>query len=447
MKILLKMKLLKFLLLFVFVYTYSQQNLLQSGPMLGYVEMTEAKIWVQTKQPAKVKVEYFAIDEPAKKLFSNEISTVKDNGFTAHLILDKIRPGKQYNYSVLINNQKLKFNYPTTFSAKKLWQWREDAPDFTVAFGSCAYMNEPEVDRPGTPYGSNFQIFTSIYQKKPDIMLWGGDNIYLREADWDSKTGIYHRYTMSRSQKELQPLLANSQNFAIWDDHDYGPNDADRSFYFKHQTLQAFKDFWTNKSYGNNAEQNNGNFSTFNWGDAEFFLLDDRFHKSPNDRETGEKTMLGKEQLEWFIDALSSSKSKFKIVVIGGQFINSAKKFENYANYETERQYILDEIEKNNIKGVMFLSGDRHFSELSELKRSNNYSIFDWTVSPLTSGVSTSAEREVNDNRVPGSLFMTHAFGILKFYGNKDNRALKLELFDKDGKSLWFKEIKLKELE
>ena len=441
------MKSLKFLLLFVFVWSYSQQNLLQSGPMLGYVEMTEAKIWVQTKDAAKVKVQYTSTEKPTESYFSNEVSTVKDSGFTAHLILDKIQPGKKYNYTVLINNQPLKFNYETSFTVKKLWQWREDAPDFTVAFGSCAYMNETEVDRPGTPYGSNFEIFTSIGNKKPDIMLWGGDNIYLREADWDSKTGIYHRYTMSRSQKELQPLLANSQNFAIWDDHDYGPNDADRSYYFKHQTLQAFKDFWTNKSYGNNPEQNNGNFSTFNWGDAEFFLLDDRFHKSPNDRKTGDRTILGKEQLEWFIDAITSSKFKFKIVVIGGQFINSATKFENYANYAEERQYILDEIEKNDVKGVIFLSGDRHFTELSGLKRDGKYTIYDWTVSPLTSGVSTSAERENNVNRIDGSLFMKHSFGILKFYGNKDNRALKLELFDKDGKSLWNKIITQKELQ
>lgn len=441
------MKLLKILFLLAFTSTFSQQNLLQSGPMLGYVEMTEAKIWVQTKAPAKVKVEYSSPENPSETFISNEVSTVKDNAYTAHLILDKIRPGKKYNYKVLINNQPLKFNYETSFTAKKLWQWREDAPEFTVALGSCAYMNEPEVDRPGTPYGGNFEIFTSIGNKKPEIMLWGGDNIYLREADWDSKTGIYHRYTMTRQQKELQPLMANSQNFAIWDDHDFGPNDADRSYYFKHQTLEAFKDFWANKSYGNNPEQNNGNFSTFNWGDAEFFLLDNRFHKSPNDRKTGERTVLGKEQLEWFIDAVTTSKFPFKIVVIGGQFINSAAKFENYATYPEERQYILDELEKNNVKGVVFLSGDRHFSELSGLKRPGKYTLYDWTVSPLTSGVATSALKETNENRVEGSLFMQHNFGLLKFFGNKDNRALKLELFDKDGKTLWNKVITLKELQ
>ena len=99
------------------------------------------------------------------------------------------------------------------------------------------------------------------------------------------------------------------------------------------------------------------------------------------------------------------------------------------------------------MKGVVFLSGDRHFSELSGLKRPGKYTLYDWTVSPLTSCVATSALKETNENRVEGSLFMQHNFGILKFFGNKDNRALKLELFDKDGKTLWNKVITLKELQ
>ena len=119
------MKLLKILFLLAFTSAFSQQNLLQSGPMLGYVEMTEAKIWVQTKAPAKVKVEYSSPENPSETFISNEVSTVKDNAYTAHLILDKIRPGKKYNYKVLINNQPLKFNYETSFTAKKLWQWRD----------------------------------------------------------------------------------------------------------------------------------------------------------------------------------------------------------------------------------------------------------------------------------------------------------------------------------
>jgi alkaline phosphatase D len=435
-----------FFLLFL-TYGFSQKTLLQSGPMVGYSEMKEAMIWLQTKEKASVKIEYFALDNPSKVFHSDNYGSTRESAFTYHIVLDQLEPGKKYNYTVFINNKKVALPYETSFSSKKLWQWREDAPDFTVALGSCTYINETELDRPGKGYGSDYSIFESINAKNPDIMIWGGDNIYLREADWDSKTGILHRYTHSRSIKEMQPLLAKTQNFAIWDDHDFGPNDGDRSFYNKNLTLEAFKNFWANKSYGMKPEQNEGNYSTFNWGDAQFFLLDDRFFKSPNDRKTGSRTILGDTQLEWLIDALSSSSASFKIIYIGGQVITSAARFENYATYPEEKEKLLKEIENNKIKGVLFLSGDRHFTELSKLERNGTYPLYDWTVSPLTSGVSNSYNEDKNTNQVKGSVVAVNNFGIISFSGSTANRQMKLSIFDKEGKELWNKVILKKELE
>jgi alkaline phosphatase D len=428
-------------------FVFSQNNLLQSGPMVGYCEMKEAVLWLQTNKKATVKVEYATIDNPSKVFHSADYTSSKEVGFTYHIILDQLEPGKKYNYTVFINNKKVVLPYETSFSSKKLWQWREDAPDFTVAFGTCVYVNEPDLDRPGKGYGSGYSIFEKINSKNPDIMIWGGDNIYLREADWDSKTGIYHRYTHSRSIKEIQPLLAKTQNFSIWDDHDFGPNDGDRSFYNKNLTQKAFRDFWANKTYGTSPEQNEGVYSTFNWGDAQFFLLDNRFFKSPNDRKTGTKTILGEKQLEWLIDALSSSNAAFKVICIGGQVINTAARFENYQTYPEEKTKLLKEISDNNIKGVLFLSGDRHFAELSKLDRKNNYPLYDWTVSPITSGVSSSYKEDLNLNRVENSVFAENNFGTISFSGNKENRQMKLTLFDSKGNELWNRIILKKELQ
>ncbi|HEX8576025.1 MAG TPA: alkaline phosphatase D family protein [Flavobacterium sp.] len=440
----------KILFLFIVLVCYSvtaQKATIEAGPMVGYCEMKEAIIWLQTSEAANVKVGYYATDAPAKVYFSNTETTSKDSGFTYHIVLDKLEPGKKYNYSVYLNDKKQDISYETSFSSKKLWQWREDAPDFTVALGSCSYISEASLDRPGKPYGAGYGIFESINAKKPDIMIWGGDNIYLREADWDSKTGIYHRYSHTRKIKEVQPLLARTQNFAIWDDHDFGPNDGDRSFYNKRITQQAFKDFWANKSYGLDAKQEEGNFSTFNWGDVQFFLLDNRFFKSPNNRITGEKTLLGEQQLQWLIDALSYSPASFKVIVIGGQVLNSAAVFENYSNYADEKTRLLNEIAANKIKGVFFISGDRHFTELSKLPRKNTYPLYDWTVSPLTSGVATPSDTEKNMYRVPGSFIAQNNFGTITFSGNKENRQVQFTLFDVNGKEIWKQVILKKELE
>ena len=432
---------------------FSQKNLsisaLQSGPMVGYCEMKEAMIWLQTTKNASVKVEYFAIDNPTEIFVSDNYSSIKENAFCNHIILDKLQQDKKYKYNVFIDNKKVVLPYKTSFSSKKLWQWREDAPNFSVAVGSCNYISEEALDRPGKPYGSGYSIYETIASKNPDIMVWGGDNIYLREADWDSQTGINYRYTHSRSIKEMQPLLAKTQNFAIWDDHDFGPNDGDRGFYHKNLTQKAFRNFWANKTYGMDDNQNEGVYSTFNWGDAQFFLLDNRYFKSPNDRKTGKREMLGDDQLEWLIDNLVTSNAVFKIIIIGGQVLNTEAIYENYSNYSDEKSKLLKEIQDNKIKGVFFISGDRHFSELAMQTRENTYSLYDWTVSPLTSGV-VPADKTINEkntNRVEGSMFNVNSFGNLIFSGDKKNRQMKLVLFDKDGKELWNKIILKKDLE
>jgi alkaline phosphatase D len=436
-------------LCFLLVKGFSQNKTIVAGPMVGYCEMKEAMIWIQTNKNIPIKIAYFSQDDPKKVFFSETYNSSKASGYTYHILLDELQPGKKYNYSVYANNTKVNLPYETSFSSKKLWQYREDAPDFKVSFGSCSYIAEPEVDRPGKPYGSGYSIFESINKTNPDIMIWGGDNIYLREVDYDNTTGIYQRYSHTRSIKEMQPLLAKTQNYAIWDDHDYGPNDSDRSYYLKHVTQKAFKDFWANKTFGMDVNQQEGIFTTFSWSDTQFFLLDDRYFRSPNDRITGEKRMLGKDQLEWLIDALVSSKASFKIIVVGGQVINESPNTENFAAFPEEKSTLLKEIAANKIKGVLFLSGDRHFTELSMLPREQNYPLYDWTVSPLTSGTSSKeyANKNKNNYQIESSDFYEHNFGNLEFSGSKENRQVKLILYSANGTPLWDKVILKRELQ
>ena len=56
-------------------------------------------------------------------------------------------------------------------------------------------------------------------------------------------------------------------------------------------------------------------------------------------------------------------------MAIGGQFLTTAADaYENYAIFAEERQRIIDRIAAEGITGVVFISGDHHFTELSELQ-------------------------------------------------------------------------------
>jgi len=423
--------------------TFLAKAQLQSGPMLGYAEMREVLLWVQTSEPANVRFEYWVTDKPEDVFQTSTVTTDAATAFTAKCLADQVQPGQAYTYRLLINDEIINLDYATTFNTPALWQWRTDPPDFTMALGSCFYANEPVYDRPGSPYGGDYHIFTSIHEKQPDAMLWLGDNTYLREADWYSRTGIMHRYTHTRSVAELQPLLASTHHYAIWDDHDFGPNNSDRSFIHKNVTLEAFDLFWGNPTTGLPGEK--GITTFFQWADIDFFLLDDRYFRTPNNKKVGERTLLGEAQLEWIIDALTNSRAPFKMVAVGGQVLNTARRFETYSNlFPEERAYLLRRIEEEGIKNVIFLTGDRHHTELSRYENRNGDLIYDCTVSPLNFGTANRVT-ETTHLRVEGTLVTQRNFGILKVSGPRTQRRLTMSVYDSKGEELWTREIETEE--
>ncbi len=129
------------------------------------------------------------------------------------------------------------------------------------------------------------------------------------------------------------------------------------------------------------------------------------------------------------------------MVAIGGQVLNSEKVAENYANYEEERAYLLTRIEEENIKGVIFLTGDRHNTELSRMETEKGFIMYDLTVSSLTAGSNTRADKEDNKNRVDGTVVMAHNFAIVEVTGKRKERILNITIFDTKGEELWTRKI------
>jgi len=433
----------KVLLSLFFIFSLNSlfaQNGIKTGPMVGYCTTREVALWIQLSQTADVQIKYFEQLKNAKKYSTLEKKAIKSDYYVVKLLADSVLPGRIYNYEVYINGEKQKFDFPLQFKTPENWRYRTEEPNFTIACGSGTYINDDIYDRKGKAYGAEVNIFDEIYRKKPDIMLWLGDNIYLRSEEWNSNTGIAYRYSDTRSVKAIRQLMASTANYSIWDDHDAGPNDCDGSFWNIENTLHFFDLFWANPSTG--VKDIKGAISFFNWGDVDFFLLDNRYYRDPDHLIASNKTMLGKKQKKWFLNALVSSNASFKIVVMGGQFLNSAKNFETYSNYgfEKERQEIIDFIDTQKIKNVIFLTGDRHFTELSYYQTpKNNIEIYDFTVSPLTSSPAKSASDEINKYRVPETFVLQRNFGFISY--EKSKKACKLQTFDAKGNLLWEKYI------
>jgi alkaline phosphatase D len=404
--------------------------------MLGYSTYREQAIWVQTANEAKVQVAFRPYSSGQKWSKTAAFQTTNQNALVCEEILTDLQPGTIYEYRIFVDHKKIPLQGEQQFTTRPIWAYQKPAPDFSFTIGSCNYINEVSTDRAGAPYGGEYAIFQTITSKQPQFMLWLGDNVYYRESDWTSRSGMIHRYTYSRNIPEVAALLANVPQFAIWDDHDFGPNNSDRSFIHKTISKEVFDLFWANPPQSNSTLS--GITNQFDWSDCQFFLLDNRYDRAPNERKDADRTILGKSQLEWLKESLLNSPATFKFIALGGQFLNTAPVFENYSanGFNTERQEIIDFILQHHIKNVVFLTGDRHHSELSILKTPDQPTIYDITISPLTSGVHD-ASLELNSLRQIDSHIAQRNFGLIAVAGPKAHRQITLTISGSNGEQLY----------
>jgi alkaline phosphatase D len=413
---------------------------------IGQVGIRDAKVFVLRKgfsntqmTPAIIMAKFFEGD---KYLDSYILTLDQKYGHSTIAEFHELKPNTQYWIKTMDIFQRV--NDSISFTTQPLWKYRTNAPDLDIAFGSCAYLNDVPYDRPGKSYGGGEEIFNSIAKAQPDAMIWLGDNVYFREGDWDSQEGMIARYIQSRTHPRLDSIFRMVPNYAIWDDHDFGPNDSNGSFILKDKSLETFAHFWPNPTVGIPGQKGITSMTTI--GDVDIFFLDNRYHRVPKDLVTRPylsvqhgQTILGQEQISWLIQAIKTSQASFKVICIGGQFINSAAVYENYSNYAEERAYIRDLLVMNKIKNVIFLSGDRHCGEISKLT-DTDFVTYDLTSSPLTSGAGDMTA-EKNEFRMEGTVVPQRHFAQLHVRGENKNRKLSVSYHDTFGKIIFEKEL------
>ncbi len=451
-------------ILYFNAFVFAQKDGLISGPWAGNVQMRTAQIWLEvTAATKKVQVKCTAIKAPVVKIRgeweatkANQLVTYKGalgNDFNPIKInINGLEINTTYRYEVFIDDKKVQTNFETKFTTQDLWQYRKPAPDFTFLAGSCAYINQPEYDRPGKPYGGDSSIFETMAKTQAAYHVWMGDNWYTREVDFGSAWGMNYRASRDRSQQVYQKFMASMPQYAIWDDHDYGPNDAGKSFILKDESREVFKNYTLNPSYG---EDQKGIYTIVNYSDVDMFLTDDRFFRtedempdSVNGKPSTDKHFFGLTQMEWLKNSLIYSTATFKIIVIGSQVLNPLNKYECMQHYSYEYQQLIQFITEQKIPGVIFFSGDRHHSEVVQLQQKGFYTLYDATISSYTAGISKPTGIEKNNPfRVAGTLVEENNFGKVSVTGPKENRVLKIDFFGTKGNNIATWSVSSKELQ
>ena len=103
-----------------------------------------------------------------------------------------------------------------------------EKPLSTIAFGSCLKETRPQ------------PIWEGVIAAKPDVFVLLGDNIYGDTRDMKKLKGKWDTFAAVPGFKKLR---SDCRLLAIWDDHDYGENDAGIEYPKKVEAQQIFLDF------------------------------------------------------------------------------------------------------------------------------------------------------------------------------------------------------------
>jgi alkaline phosphatase D len=425
---------------------------LLAGPVVGHTTTTTSRIWVETDQAATVRIEYWAEphhDDNKLQSYDSPIQRGHADGktmvtwpHTGIIELSGLNPGWMIHYTVVVNGRTIRPLTPQVFclmTPEAKDPASNNVPNFVVGFGSCIFTARVPVQN----------IWSQVMRHRPAAFIFLGDNVYQPskpaafQTDRDTiRFAIANLNRVVRNVAGLQTVFATTPCYAVWDDHDFGPDNSDGTFHAKKELLDMFNLYWANPAAGTRDVP--GIFHSFRIADVEFFLLDGRYSRDPNNAPN-RRTMLGAGQFAWLQQALKASTATFKVIASGGTMVVDQPRGEAWSNFGTERDDFLRWMFAEKISGVFFLAGDWHVGTLNKLQRPDDgYPLYELLSSNAaaslprvapTSGAPEAAKKSGGNRnqQAAGPVIRDYNFGALRFAGPKGERTATLQIIDEAG--------------
>jgi alkaline phosphatase D len=270
-----------------------------------------------------------------------------------------------------------------------------------LAFGSCAKQSKPQ------------PIWQAITAAQPHLFAFLGDNFYGDAATADD---LRARHTEFQQVESLQAFRRQHAHVAIWDDHDYGVDDAGGEYPHKQLSQQLFCDTW-GEAAASPRRTRPGVFQAYRiqaqGKTVQLILPDLRFNRtallSDPARRTGydrmmaaaqqgsrepipgwyvpnpdpAATMLGEAQWQWLEEQLAQP-ADLRILCSSVQLAAEGTGWECWANFSADRERLMQALHRHRTEHLVVISGDMHYGELSRLDVPGLYPIWDLTSSGLT---------------------------------------------------------------
>jgi predicted O-methyltransferase YrrM/dienelactone hydrolase len=322
---------------------------------------------------------------------------------------------------------------------------RSPQPVSRILFGSCTKQDRP------------MPIFKMIVAQQPELFVFLGDNIYADTADMDVMRA---KYAKLKNNAGFAKLMKTCPILATWDDHDYGVNDGGADYPKKVESQRVFVNFWRDPP-NSPRRKRPGVYDAKVFGPKgkrlQVILLDTRYFRGPlkkGERRVGGPylpsndksiTMLGEDQWKWLEEQLRVP-AEVRIIASSIQCVSEASGQETWSNLPHERRRLFDLIDKTEANGVFFISGDRHWAELSVASDATAYPIYDLTSSSFNQIHPRGTPTE-NKYRALPKTFHKENFGTITIDWEQPDPQIRLQVSDIDGKTQIEKKLKLSQLQ
>ncbi|MDX2144274.1 MAG: alkaline phosphatase D family protein [Rhodospirillaceae bacterium] len=314
-----------------------------------------------------------------------------------------------------------------------------------IAFGSCAHQDKPQ------------PIWDRILEWSPDLFIFLGDTIY---GDGLDPAGLRDAYRRLGSKPSFRRFRDNVPIVAMWDDHDFGANDSGREYAQSQESKAIFLDFFGEAALSQRRTRD-GVQAAYVFGSpgasVHVVLPDLRMHRSalkvrnfqgadystwaasyeragqpvpgPYDRQLDAgASMLNEAQWMW-LERQMMVPATTKIFASSLQVLADFPGWEAWVNFPRDRQRLLGMIDQHRAEGIIFVSGDTHYGEISRLDRKAGSPLWDITSSGLTEIWATVAP---NSNRI-GTAHLGHNFGTLDLDWQPTGMEITAQIHGADG--------------
>lgn len=307
-----------------------------------------------------------------------------------------------------------------------------------ILFGSCSHQDK------------DIAIFNSIIKDNPEVFIFLGDNIY---GDTQDMKVLGNKYQKLGAKPGFKKLKEQAELIAIWDDHDFGANDAGKEYPMKEASRALMLDFWQEPEDSLRRTREDGIYTSYLYGEGEqsirVILPDLRWNRDPlshvspaeyaSERKPNKMgpykansdinaSMLGEKQWLWLEQELQKP-ARIKVIGSSVQLLADFSGWESWANFPADRQRLFKLIKQHKVNAVVLISGDTHWGEVSYYDQDLDYPLWEVTSSGLTEEWKNVSP---NKNRI-GQFTNNVNYGALNVNWQKQDPIITLGLYDEAG--------------